>query len=594
MADPRPYSFLVFLLVLLWRPFARDKAQIDARIAATRERDALCKADREMAKVLKGEAKINVQLIQETLMRLGEFYAPMTDQPHGKQAGGRRKGLKRFLQGNTRKVGFEQIATSPEILWYRLKIHERGWFAARSALPHQVRVADLMKDETTYELSAACERRVSWQYDPFLPEQGAWFLVHRLEGTGGIPKHITFQDMLSHAPEDMSGLSLVIGVGPHRRVKMLSMYESPQWLIAGPTRTGKSNLINSLILQLMYHMSPNEVRFVLCDMKEMVEFGVYEDSPYLWAPPAPDYEAALETLGKVRDEIRRRLRMLRESGKTKDYYLFNKLYPERAVPAILVIIDEAAQLMNMGSSVVREEAVKLISGITALGRAAGVYMVVCTQQPTVQVLDSQIKGNLPVRIAFRCTHHTQSGVIIGRGDAAYLPDVKGRCVYVEGADTVECQVPFVRQEDTDSILRMVRERQQTAAVPESAATPEREEALNLPPFPAPAPLPAQEPFIEVIKDHLLCWLEDNTERDEAALTPIAALYADYVVYCTNNHHLIEMHRKRGFAIRLYEIHKFLPFKGTDGIRLVRGLQLKADVADGANGGDDLYDAEAAR
>jgi len=572
--DIRAFSSIGLLLAMLRRPFVRRREKLDARIALTREQYAQRKADREMAKTLMREAKDCGQIIQKALMNLGEFYAPTRNTARGNQPGGKRNGLQRFLHGNVQRVNFEIIATSPEIHWYRLKVREHGLFGGRSALPYQVRVADLMKDETTYELAAACERRVSWEYDPFAPERGAWFLVHRLEGTGGIPKHIAFTDMLEHAPDDMGGLSLVIGVGEHRRVKSISMYDSPQWLIAGPTRTGKSNLINALILQLMYHCTPDEVQLVLCDMKEMIEFGIYEKSPYLWQPPAADYETALDTLEALRSETTRRLRLVRNTnGRAKDYRQYNALYPDAKLPAIICIVDEAAQLMNMGSHQIREQAVKLLTSITSVGRAAGVYLIICTQQPTVQVIDSQIKGNLPVRIAFRCTHHTQSGVIIGRGDAAYLPDIKGRCIFIDGPDLVQCQVPYVRAEDIDHVLALVRKRE---IIPKQPATLENQsEGPAL-----PGPQPAQEVPALLKIDHWAVWREERTANDEDTKTPIASLYTDYCFFCKERHLRIDRLSKRDFAIRLsaagYENYIHVGTRFRKGIKLVATLTTDDD------------------
>lgn len=370
----------------------------------------------------------------------------------------------------TFKVKFEVIYTKPEAFYYKLCIRRRTLFGSKNMLPFMTRAIDLMTDEVAQELSFACERKVTCQYDD--PHFGAWYIVHTLEGVGLIPRLVKFSDMLDKYPADMMLIPWAMGVGKARKVVTLYLAKHPHLLIAGPTGGGKSNAINSFILGLMYHTDPAELQFILIDLKEGIEFEMYVGAPHLYREIVRKAEEALEALLAMSLEIDRRLILLRESG-AKDLPAYNKQHPEQKLPILIGVIDEYAQLVLPVARKVRDEANRLVVRISALGRAAGIQIVVCTQYPTKEVIDPQIKINLNLKLAFRCQNATQSMVILNDPGAAILPaEALGRALFALGADIFQVQIALVSEADVKMVLARARERTTQLIIPEAPVTEE--------------------------------------------------------------------------------------------------------------------------
>jgi DNA polymerase III delta prime subunit len=367
----------------------------------------------------------------------------------GAQEGSRRKKKK------TQRVRFERCFTSPDVIWFKIKVRRKKIFGTDNALPHGVKVLDLIAEETLQELSYACERVVTASYDN--ARYGVWYLVHRLEGVSVIPQRVSFREMLDHYPQNITEIPWVLGMGAHKRVKSLSLAKNPHLLMAGPTGTGKSNALASFLLGLMYYSTPEQIKFCLIDLKEGVEFDIYKDSPHLQRPIVDKPEGAIEALREMGSEIDRRMALLR-STRAKDISEYNRARPDDRLPILLTVIDEYAQLVLPVDKKLRDEVNKLVVRISALGRAAGIQIVVCSQYPTKEVIDPQIKINLNLKIVFRTQNGIQSMVVINDARAAALPDVKGRALYSLGPDVFECQIAHVSSEDIDFVLRVARGR----------------------------------------------------------------------------------------------------------------------------------------
>lgn len=526
---------------------------------------------RELMRTVGPEARVYEGIIQSALTRLGDFYAPASVKPRAKQVGGR----------GIQHVRFERRCLSPEIIYFKIMVHKRILWRTVNALPHRTLLADLMNDDTAKELSHACRRRVTWECDDEHPERGAWYLVHRGEGTGGLPTFVEFKDILDAYPQDMSGLPFVLGSGAHRTVELIRLGKTPHLLIAGPTGKGKSNALNAFILGLMHHCPPTMIKFVMVDLKERVEFKAYEESPHLYRPIVGDVPTALNVLHELIAEIKRRMKLLGQG--VKDWASYRQSHPD-AGPFIICVIDEYAQfIFSHGPAVAARANARLIR-IAAQGRAAGIQLVVATQYPTGEVIHRQVRVNFNAALAFHCMTDIQSRVILDVADATDIPDLPGRAMYTDGSAVHEIQMPFVSPADTTAILKDCHEKYGAASF-ETTAQTESEPVEELPP----------EPQIVIEMADPRRWFAERAVANAKSRKAFSLLYDDYSAYAEHNKQ-VPMGDKK-FSTWLHS-RGFLR-KESHGVRYVLGVALKQTSGIEGNEGhgtdtSPIYEEAAAR
>ncbi|MCL2433413.1 MAG: DNA translocase FtsK [Clostridia bacterium] len=227
----------------------------------------------------------------------------------------------------------------------------------------------------------------------------------------------------------------------------------PHLLIAGQTGSGKSVCINSIIISLLYRVPPEKLKMILVDPK-VVELAVYRDIPHLTSPVVTDPKKAAGALAWAVAEMERRYRMFGEAGVREIEGYNRKLQTqqqetqEKALPYLVVIVDEMADLMMVAPKDVEES----VCRIAQLGRAAGVHLIVATQRPSVNVITGLIKANLPSRIAFATASQIDSRTILdyagaekllGRGDMLYYPSGAPKSTRVQGCYVSDADVEAV-------------------------------------------------------------------------------------------------------------------------------------------------------
>jgi S-DNA-T family DNA segregation ATPase FtsK/SpoIIIE len=189
----------------------------------------------------------------------------------------------------------------------------------------------------------------------------------------------------------------------------------PHLLVAGQTGSGKSVMINNLIISLIFRNSPADLKLILVDPKQ-VELAPYNGIPHLLTPVIVEPEKTLSALKWAVNEMERRYSLLAEYGHRgiKGYNDDKKI--EERMPYIVIIIDELADLMMMAARDVEG----LIVRIAQKARAVGIHLVLATQRPSVDVITGLIKANIPARIAFTVSSQIDSRTIIDQGGAEKL------------------------------------------------------------------------------------------------------------------------------------------------------------------------------
>lgn len=256
---------------------------------------------------------------------------------------------------------------------------------------------------------------------------------------------VTLKTMLSSQvmQKNKSKLTVSLGLDVSGNPIVADIGKMPHVLVAGTTGSGKSVLINSFISSLLFRASPSEVKLILIDPKR-VEFTSYNGIPHLLTPVIVEVEKILSSLKWAMGEMDRRYKLFAERG-VRNIDSYNELSGFQALPYIIIIVDELADLM-MFAPVEVEDA---IARLAQMARATGIHLVIATQRPSVNVITGLIKANIPCRIAFNVSSMIDSRVILdtpgaekllGRGDMLYVPPDQAKPSRIQGAFVSEKEV----------------------------------------------------------------------------------------------------------------------------------------------------------
>ncbi len=252
-----------------------------------------------------------------------------------------------------------------------------------------------------------------------------------------------------------SKLASCLGADVSGKPVIFDIEKMPHLLVAGTTGSGKSVCINSIIMSILYHAKPDEVKLLLIDPKK-VEFKIYRDIPHLCCRIISDPKKAAGALNSAVNEMEKRFELIEEVGvrNITGYNEATKNDPDKPyMPRMVIIIDEFADLMMTAKDEVETAVVR----IAQKARAAGIHLIVGTQRPSVDVITGLIKANIPSRIAFTVMSGVDSRTILdtvgaeklcGRGDMLYAPVGAQKPRRVQGA--------FVSDEEVERVVEFVK------------------------------------------------------------------------------------------------------------------------------------------
>ncbi|QFT58515.1 DNA translocase FtsK [Sulfitobacter sp. THAF37] len=262
-----------------------------------------------------------------------------------------------------------------------------------------------------------------------------------------------------------------------------NLAKMPHLLIAGTTGSGKSVAINTMILSLLYKLTPQECRLIMIDPK-MLELSVYDGIPHLLSPVVTDPKKAVVALKWTVGEMEERYRKMSKmgvrniegyNGRVRDALAKGELFsrtvqtgfdedtgepifeteettPE-ALPYIVVIVDEMADLMMVAG----KEIEACIQRLAQMARASGIHLIMATQRPSVDVITGTIKANFPTRISFQVTSKIDSRTILGEMGAEQLLGMGDMLYMAGGAKITRCHGPFVSDEEVEEIVNHLKQ-----------------------------------------------------------------------------------------------------------------------------------------
>ncbi|WP_438987056.1 DNA translocase FtsK [Marivivens donghaensis] len=295
---------------------------------------------------------------------------------------------------------------------------------------------------------------------------------------------VSFREILSSRDygDGNHRLPLALGKDIGGEPIVANLAKMPHLLIAGTTGSGKSVAINTMILSLLYKLTPDECRLIMIDPK-MLELSVYDGIPHLLSPVVTDPKKAVVALKWVVGEMEERYRKMSKmgvrniegyNGRVRDALARNEMFertvqtgfdeetgdpifeteefaPE-AMPYIVVIVDEMADLMMVAG----KEIEACIQRLAQMARASGIHLIMATQRPSVDVITGTIKANFPTRISFQVTSKIDSRTILGEQGAEQLLGM-GDMLYMAGGGRItRIHGPFVSDEEVEEIVTYLK------------------------------------------------------------------------------------------------------------------------------------------
>ncbi|MFN3208767.1 MAG: DNA translocase FtsK 4TM domain-containing protein [Roseovarius sp.] len=295
---------------------------------------------------------------------------------------------------------------------------------------------------------------------------------------------VSFREILSSRDygDGNQKLPLALGKDIGGDPMVANLAKMPHLLIAGTTGSGKSVAINTMILSLLYKLTPEDLRLVMIDPK-MLELSVYDGIPHLLSPVVTDPKKAVVALKWVVAEMEDRYRKMSKMGvRNIDGYnsrvadalakgeMFSRTVqtgfddetgepvfeteefaPEK-MPFIVVIVDEMADLMMVAG----KEIEACIQRLAQMARASGIHLIMATQRPSVDVITGTIKANFPTRISFQVTSKIDSRTILGEMGAEQLLGMGDMLYMAGGGKITRCHGPFVSDEEVEEVVNHLK------------------------------------------------------------------------------------------------------------------------------------------
>ena len=277
-------------------------------------------------------------------------------------------------------------------------------------------------------------------------------------------------------------LPLILGKDIGGLPVVADLARMPHLLVAGTTGSGKSVAINTMILSLLYRLTPEKCRFIMVDPK-MLELSVYEGIPHLLAPVVTDPKKAVValkwTVREMEDRYRamsklgvrnvegfnQRLKEARENGEmltrkvqtgfdadTGKPVFEDQAFDLKELPYIVVVVDEFADLMLVAGKDIEGA----IQRLAQMARAAGIHLIMATQRPSVDVITGTIKANFPTRISFQVTSKIDSRTILGESGAEQLLGQGDMLYMAAGGRVTRVHGPFVRDQEVEKVVAYLK------------------------------------------------------------------------------------------------------------------------------------------
>jgi S-DNA-T family DNA segregation ATPase FtsK/SpoIIIE len=294
-----------------------------------------------------------------------------------------------------------------------------------------------LKDDLAYALAATDVRILA----PIPGKQAVG-----VEVPNEVARMVHLGDVFQEAPRGWSPLTVWLGKDIAGKAIGTDLAKQPHVLVAGTTGSGKSGCINAMLSAILLRATPNEVRLVLVDPKQ-VELNHYDSIPHLLTPVVTSPRTAANVLANLIREMEERYTLM-GAARTRSLAELNRMREsegERPLPHIMCVIEELGDLMMVAPAEVEDAVIRLAQK----SRAVGIHLVLATQRPSADIITGMIKANVPARIAFAVSSQIDSRVILdqngaesllGEGDMLFRPASESRAARIQGAFISEDEI----------------------------------------------------------------------------------------------------------------------------------------------------------
>lgn len=436
-------ALLYMVVVRPWWAWRRARRQTpeyqeEQRLAAIQRREQK-ELERQKYMVRRVAAEIRQRVIRSlTRQRMVWVYK-------------RQNGMPRRMQ----RVDVRTLLYSLDEVWLRL-----------DRLPFGVFWNDVVSDETLYNLRIDIGRKDA---EFVVDEQAGVFVrVFLNSSIAGIPETFWWDDNDSTQTAfkllpKRRPLAIPLGLGENRMFHWADLaseaHGGPHLLIAGQSGGGKTNFLFQMLATLLLRNTPDELQICLVDLKR-VELIRFADVPHIWTPAddsdfpnvVRDHDDVPRLLKALRAELTRRYHLI-EGARVNSIAAYNAIR-RPVIPYLVVVFDEWAEFVRYAD---KSEANNLLGSLTALGRAAGIIVVLATQRPEVRVVTGDIKANMPGKLCFRMPNNASSITVIDRGLAAELPAIQGRAIWNTGGHYNAVQTPLIKLDQIGALAQRLQE-----------------------------------------------------------------------------------------------------------------------------------------
>jgi hypothetical protein len=319
-------------------------------------------------------------------------------------------------------------------------IQGKGVSEYRYKIPAGQSVEDMLKLKPGIEDKFDCEIQVWAEETNFVVQMSV----------NPIPKSISFDKR--KVKDVLSPYECAMYLGESRLGPVVIDFtdnKTPHLLFGGPTGGGKSNLLNQGICGMTHTYTPEQLNYILIDLKDGVELGVYKNLPHTKAfcETVTQVEARLSLL---LEELKKRNKLFKKN-KVKNLTQYNGL-GHSPLPRVVIIADEFAQFNNNSDKEQKKKVFKQWEEILQKGRSTGIHVIIGTQVADADVFPTQIKGNIDPRFGFKFSDVQHSKMITGGGELKYLPNIVGRGLFKLGTLMVQTQVPYIGETNLMDIV----------------------------------------------------------------------------------------------------------------------------------------------
>jgi hypothetical protein len=366
------------------------------------------------------------------------------------------------------KVTFEEAWASEDEIIYKIFVSKLTVFGnTRSKLPDRVKAIDLIKHEVCQELEAALQRPI---YSPHnSPDHGGHFLsfdngvfivVCRIDYPGGLPTTVSMNDVMSlypHHQKQWGRILLPSGVKRGRKANWVAISNStPHFMVNGITGSGKTTVFKSWLCAIITMNSPDEVRFLLTDLKGGGDFRDFADAPHILGDIIKKPADLRDELQKINAIIEERSEKVGAVAKDIDTYNAS-VAPHERLPRIIIMIDEYSATSRMGDDKDVKFAIdKVVDSVARLGRAWGVLLWIGNQQPYADAVPKGVKGNITWHATgFQMTLGASMSAV-GNASATRLEKIAGRMLVNDGKEIITVQMQDCTDDDIRRALKDAR------------------------------------------------------------------------------------------------------------------------------------------